>query len=302
MDADDSIRAWGTYVIICCYCKRSSNLIVILIHSQLRLYIVKMPYPESRLYAQDRYDQAARDNVHSHNGDKKLQKRQEAWLRKLEQGPLDEPRCKLTPLLLTQRDSRGPKYLWGCDWPFPLVRDLRTLKHGYAVLLKQRENRRSENLNAARADLQQRHNEEVAFIRLVTPFNNENNSSATDDWRPSSEARSEDGRPYNLPEEMCIKIADNNNKPAKWDKDLIRTNSTKSKKADVDYKTQTDISTGHQSVHKLLDELRLNPRHLQRWVTPSHHLGTPLISHSEPLCLSYPPPWRKMTVIIIGRD
>jgi uncharacterized protein YqeY len=61
------------------------------------------------------------------------------------------------------------------------VRDLRTLKHGYAVLLKQRENRRSENLNAARADLQQRHNEEVAFIRLVTPFNNENNSSATDD-------------------------------------------------------------------------------------------------------------------------
>jgi uncharacterized protein YqeY len=61
------------------------------------------------------------------------------------------------------------------------VRDLRTLKHGYAVLLKQRENRRSENLNAARADLQQRHNEEVAFIRLVTPFNNENNNSATDD-------------------------------------------------------------------------------------------------------------------------
>jgi uncharacterized protein YqeY len=61
------------------------------------------------------------------------------------------------------------------------VRDFRTLKHGYAVLLKQRENRRNENLNAARADLQQRHNEEVAFMRLVTPFNNEDNNVAIDD-------------------------------------------------------------------------------------------------------------------------
>lgn len=101
MDAHDSIRAWGTYIVSCCYCKRSSNLIVILLHSQLRLDVVKMPYPESRLYAQDRYDQAARDNVHSRNGDKRLKKRQEVWVRKLKEGPLDEPRGKLTPPLLT---------------------------------------------------------------------------------------------------------------------------------------------------------------------------------------------------------
>jgi hypothetical protein len=243
------------------------------------LDIVKMPYPESRLYAQDRYDQAARDNVHSRNGDKKLKNRQEAWLRKFEQGPLDEVHCKLTPFR-SPNVTAGDQNAWGCDWRSHLVRDLRTLKHGYAVLVKQRENRRNENLNAARADLQQRHNEEVAFMRLVTPFSSENNSVATDDWQPNSEARSEDGRPYNLPEEMCIKIADNNNKPAKWDKDLMRTTSTKSKQADVDYKTQTDISEDRQSIQKFLDELRLNPRHLQRWATISHHWGTLLIFHS----------------------
>jgi hypothetical protein len=57
-----------------------------------------MPYPESRLYAQDRYDQAARDNVRSRNGEKKLKERQEAWLRKFERGPLDEAHCRFTPL------------------------------------------------------------------------------------------------------------------------------------------------------------------------------------------------------------
>lgn len=100
---------------------------------------MKSSYPDCRLNAQKEYDQVARDYGHGFQGDINFN-------------------CRYEALILFERQRLG----FGRS-----VSNARSYKE---FVLKRRRDTRTAQLAEGRAQLQQRFNEEAAFVRFVLPL------------------------------------------------------------------------------------------------------------------------------------